>query len=91
MVASDIDAYRQFVTAETGLLAPTGDPDALAEGIAALLADEPERTRRGAAARELAATRYAWPQLARRLADCYERVLDETRPLAEPERFGAAR
>ena len=50
-------------------------PDALAETIAALLADEPARAERGRAARERAESEYAWPLLARRLADCYERVL----------------
>jgi glycosyltransferase involved in cell wall biosynthesis len=49
--------------------------DAIAETIAALLADEPARAERGRAARERALSEYAWPLLARRLADCYERVL----------------
>jgi hypothetical protein len=30
----------------------------------------------GVAARERAVSEYAWPLLARRLADCYERVLE---------------
>ncbi len=76
VVASDIDAYRMFVSAETGMLAPPGDPDALAEAVEAVLADEQARARQGAAARELAASRYAWPHVARRLVDCYERVVD---------------
>ncbi len=75
VVASDIAGYREIVTPETGVLTPPGDPDALAEAIAALLADEPARAKRGRAARELAASRYAWPLVARQLADCYERVL----------------
>lgn len=75
VVASDISGYRELVTPETGVLAAPGDPDALAEAIAELLADEPARVERGCAARELAASRYAWPLVARQLADCYERVL----------------
>jgi phosphatidyl-myo-inositol alpha-mannosyltransferase len=75
VVASDIDGYRELLTPETGLLVPPGESDALANAIAALVADEPERAERGRAARELAARSYAWPLLARRLADCYERVL----------------
>lgn len=75
VVASDIPGYREIVTPETGALAPPGDPVALAEAVTALLDDEPSRAERGRAARELAAKRYAWPLLARRLADCYERVL----------------
>jgi phosphatidyl-myo-inositol alpha-mannosyltransferase len=78
VVASDIDGYRELVTSETGMLAPAGDPEALAETISALVADEAARARRGGAARELAAARYAWPQLARRLAACYEHALAGT-------------
>jgi len=76
VVASDIPGYREVVTEETGSLVPPDDPEALAEAIAALLGDEPARAERGRAARELAETTYAWPLLARRLADCYERVLE---------------
>jgi phosphatidylinositol alpha-mannosyltransferase len=75
VVASDIPGYREIVSDETGALTPPGDPDALAETIAGLLADEPGRVARGRAARERAETTYAWPLVARRLADCYERVL----------------
>jgi phosphatidylinositol alpha-mannosyltransferase len=75
VVASDIEGYRAVVTPETGVLTPPGDEDALAAAVTALLADEPARARRGAAARELAAERYAWPRLARRLADHYDGVL----------------
>lgn len=75
VVASDIPGYREVVTAETGILTPPGDSEELADSIAALLADEPRRSSMGAAARERAMTEYAWPLLATRLADCYERVL----------------
>jgi glycosyltransferase involved in cell wall biosynthesis len=75
VVASDIPGYREVLTEETGALVPPDDPDALAESIAALLADEPARVARGRAARELAETTYAWPLLARRLEDCYGRAL----------------
>jgi phosphatidylinositol alpha-mannosyltransferase len=75
VVASDIPGYREVVTPETGILTPPDDPDALADAIAALLADETKRAEMGRAARERAASEYAWPLLARRLADCYESVL----------------
>jgi phosphatidylinositol alpha-mannosyltransferase len=75
VVASDIPGYREVVTGATGSLVPPDDPEALAEAIAALLEDEPARVERGRAARERARSEYAWPLLARRLADCYERVL----------------
>jgi phosphatidylinositol alpha-mannosyltransferase len=75
VVASDIPGYREVMTPATGVLTPPGDPEGLADAIASLLADEAERAEMGRAARELAETTYAWPLLARRLADCYERLL----------------
>ncbi|HKU56767.1 MAG TPA: glycosyltransferase family 4 protein [Gaiellaceae bacterium] len=75
VVASDISGYREVVTEGTGALLPPGDPDALAEAIVTLLGDEAARAERGRAARARAESEYAWPLLARRLADCYERVL----------------
>jgi phosphatidylinositol alpha-mannosyltransferase len=75
VVASDIPGYREVVTEETGALVPPDDPEALAAAVQALLADEPARTERGRAARERAESEYAWPLLARRLADCYEQAL----------------
>jgi phosphatidylinositol alpha-mannosyltransferase len=75
VVASDIPGYREILSEETGALVPPGDPEALAGAISALLGDEPTRAERGRAARARAVEEYAWPLLARRLADCYERVL----------------
>lgn len=75
VVASDIPGYREIVTPETGALVPPDDPDALAATVESLLADEPARVERGRAARARAEAEYAWPLLARRLGDCYERVL----------------
>jgi phosphatidylinositol alpha-mannosyltransferase len=75
VVASDIPGYQEVVTEETGALVPPGDPEALAAAISSLLADEAARAERGRAARARAETEYAWPLLARRLAECYERVL----------------
>jgi phosphatidylinositol alpha-mannosyltransferase len=77
VVASDIPGYREVVTEQTGALVPPDDAEALADTITELLADEPARMERGRAARERAMSEYAWPLLARRLADCYERVLEK--------------
>ena len=74
VVASDIEGYRDVMTDETGVLVPPGDPAALAEAVTSLLADEPRRERLGAAARKLALERYAWDDIARRLAATYERL-----------------
>src|SRR5207253_711996 len=55
VVASDIPGYREIVTPETGALVTPEDPDALAETVEALLADDAARIERGRAARERAA------------------------------------
>jgi phosphatidylinositol alpha-mannosyltransferase len=73
-VASDIPGYREVMTPDTGLAVPPGDPHALAQALIALLEDEPRRRMLGAAARELARERYAWPDVAARLARIYELV-----------------
>jgi glycosyltransferase involved in cell wall biosynthesis len=48
---------------------------ALAGAVESLLADEPGRTARGGAARQLAVDRYSWQDIARRL----ERIYDAAR------------
>jgi phosphatidylinositol alpha-mannosyltransferase len=75
VVASDIPGYREILSAETGALVPPDEPEALAEAISSLLANEPARAEKGRVARERAAAEYAWPLLARRLEACYERTL----------------
>jgi len=71
VVASDIAGYRDVMTDETGVLVPPGRPDALADAVAGLLADEPRRQQLGASARRLAQERYSWDDIGRRLAEIY--------------------
>jgi phosphatidyl-myo-inositol alpha-mannosyltransferase len=75
VVASDIEGYRDVMTPETGLSVPPGDPTALADALAELLADEDRRCRLGLAARRLVEDRYSWTEIGRRLLRVYERVL----------------
>jgi phosphatidyl-myo-inositol alpha-mannosyltransferase len=75
VVASDIDGYREVITAEVGFTIPPGDPAALADGLVELLAEEERRRRFGESARRLAEERYSWDEVARRLRGVYERVL----------------
>ena len=72
VVASDIPGYRDVMTAETSVAVPPGEPEALADAIAALLEDEPRREALGAAARQLAIERYSWADIARRLDGIYD-------------------
>ena len=72
VVASDISGYRGVMEPEAGLLVPPGEPAALADAIAALLANEPRREELGRAARTIAQERYSWDRIARQLAEIYE-------------------
>jgi len=75
VVASDIDGYREVVTSATAVSVPPGDPAALVGAVAGLLADEPRRAAMGIAARAHAERHYAWPDIAQRLEQIYERVI----------------
>jgi phosphatidyl-myo-inositol alpha-mannosyltransferase len=74
VVASDIEGYRDVMTAETSVPVPPGEADALAEAMVALVEDEPRRLALAAAARELAIDRYSWDDIGRRLVGIYESV-----------------
>ena len=78
VVASDIEGYRDVMTAETAVPVPPGDASALAEAMIALVEDEPRRLALAAAARQLAIDRYSWDDIARRLLGIYESVLGVT-------------
>jgi glycosyltransferase involved in cell wall biosynthesis len=71
VVASDISGYRGVMDPEAGRLVPPGEPAALAEAVAGLLADEPARERLGRSARAIAQERYSWDGIAERLAEIY--------------------
>lgn len=74
----------------TGWLVEPDDRAALADALVEAIADPAERARRGAAARATARERYAWPALARRLADTLDEVVSERRPAARrPQRYRA--
>ena len=72
VVASDIPGYRSVMEPAAGLLVPPGEPAALVDAIASLLADEPRRQELGRAARVIAQERYSWDRIAQRLAEIYE-------------------
>jgi phosphatidylinositol alpha-mannosyltransferase len=74
VVASDIDGYRDVMTADTSVPVTPGDHVALATAIESLLEDERHRQRLGESARRLAVERYSWDDIAARLLRIYDRV-----------------
>ena len=80
VIASGIAGYSDVVTDNVdGVLVPPGDPQRLAEELQ-LAHLEPERLRRmGKAARE-SSLRYAWPAVADRVTEVYERAVEVPAP-----------
>ena len=74
VVASDIPGYRDVMTPETSIGVPPDDPEALADAIDELLADEAHRQQLGEAARQLAIDSYSWQDIARRLERIYDGI-----------------
>jgi len=74
VVASDIPGYASVLSHQReGLLVPPKDPQALALALVRLLADRELRTRLGAAG-PATADRYAWPRIAGRVLEAYDRA-----------------
>ena len=73
-VASDIPGYREVLDPSASVAVPPADPEALADALGDLVADEPHRRALGEAARQLAVARYSWPVIARRLEEIYAQV-----------------
>ncbi|MFW6146344.1 MAG: glycosyltransferase [Planctomycetota bacterium] len=72
VVASRVGGLPEVVQhGRTGLLVPPGDPEALAEAIASLLADPDRRRRYAAAARQYARTHFRWDRVAERVREVY--------------------
>ena len=70
-MASDIAGYREVVRAEVdGLLVPPGDPEALAQAVAAVLSDPAMARRLGAAARARADA-FRWDAVAEQVEAAY--------------------
>ncbi|MCC6791256.1 MAG: glycosyltransferase family 4 protein [Thermomicrobiales bacterium] len=74
VVATNIPGYASVLTNEQeALLVEPRDPQALALAIVRVLADRSLQTRLAARGKETAA-QYAWPKVAARVLECYERA-----------------
>ena len=80
VVASEIAGYSDVVeNGVDGILIPPGDPQRLAEELLRLHVEPRRRAAMGAAARE-SAERFAWPRIAARVEQVYERAIAVPRP-----------
>ncbi len=87
VLASAIAGYSDVVTdGVDGVLVPPADPQSLAEALQRLH-HEPDRLVRMGEAAKRSAQRYAWPRIADRVTEVYERALEVPQPLGAAQRF----
>jgi len=82
-VATAVGGVPDVVLADTGLLAPSGDPKGLAEAIASLARDPARRARMGREARPHVAARFTVERLVQDIGHLYEELIGETRVIVE--------
>jgi len=88
VIASAIAGYNDVVTdGVDGVLVPPGDPQRLAEELQRAY-HEPERLREMGEAARVSAERYAWPRVADRVTEVYERAIEVPAPATKAERLG---
>ncbi len=86
VIASEIAGYSDVVTdGVDGILVPPADPQRLAEELQRVYYD-PERLRAMGEAARRSAQRYAWPRVADRVAEVYERAIEAPQPQGTAER-----
>ncbi len=86
VIASEIAGYSDVVTdGVDGILVPPADPQRLAEELQRVYHD-PERLRAMGEAAQRSAQRYAWPRVADRVTEVYERAIEAPQPQSTPER-----
>jgi phosphatidylinositol alpha-mannosyltransferase len=85
-IASEIAGYSDVVTdGVDGVLVPPADPQRLAEELQRAY-HEPERLRAMGEAARRSADRYAWPRVADRVVEVYERAIEAPRPVTAAEK-----
>ncbi|HWW67230.1 MAG TPA: glycosyltransferase [Solirubrobacterales bacterium] len=86
VIASAIAGYSDVVTdGVDGVLVPPADPQRLAEELQRVH-HEPERLREMGEAARRSAQRYAWPRVADRVTEVYERAIEMPEPAGAAQR-----
>ena len=76
VVATAVDGTPEIVRdGETGILIPTGDPQALADALARILDDAPLAARMGEAALRIGQAEYTWAANARTMSSIYDELV----------------
>ena len=84
VIGSNVGGIKHTVRDQkTGFLVPANDPDALAEKLALLLANDTLRERMGQRALHHVEKHYTWGQVARQTADLYEEVIGARCPASQ--------
>jgi len=87
VIASEIAGYSDVVTdGVDGILIPPADPQRLAEELQRAY-HEPERLAGMGEAAKRSAQRYAWPRVADRVTEVYQRVIEAPQPQSAGARF----
>jgi glycosyltransferase involved in cell wall biosynthesis len=80
LVLSDVGGFTEIGSQGAARVVPPEDPEALAEALNELLADEHERERLGQGALALAEGPSSWDEIGRRTVELYRRLLGESVP-----------
>jgi phosphatidylinositol alpha-mannosyltransferase len=90
IIASNISGYASVMTdGKEGFLVPPRDVGQLAQALSRLMADETLRREMGARGR-LTAADYSWEHVAHRIADYYQKIMDEAGATRRQHRYEAA-
>jgi len=76
IVYTDIPGARDLITPEEGRIVPVKQPQAIAQAILEILADEARRQQMGRACREKVFQHYTWDIVGQKIFNCYEQAIN---------------
>jgi len=80
IVYTDTPGAHNLITPDEGRIVPPKQPQAIAQAILELLADESHRQQMGRACREKVLQNYTWEIVGRKIVNCYEQAINLWRP-----------